>query len=63
VLRIDTDYVPSLAVTDFVHEVAASDTRFCNRLVTVRKGRNIEVLELEDLQKIHISVGPEWIIQ
>jgi hypothetical protein len=59
VLRIDIDYVPSLAVADFVHEVAASDTRFCNRLVTVRKGRYIEFLEFEDLQKIHISVGDQ----
>ncbi|KAJ7882262.1 hypothetical protein B0H14DRAFT_3128877 [Mycena olivaceomarginata] len=44
VLRIDTDYVPSLAVTDFVHEVAASDTRFCNRLVTPGLCRRNRVL-------------------
>jgi hypothetical protein len=59
VLRIDTDYVPSLVVADFVHEVAASDTRFCNCLVTVSKGRNIEFLELEDLHKIYMSVGDQ----
>jgi hypothetical protein len=60
VLRIDTEYVPSLAVADFVHEVAASDTRFCNCLVTVRKGRDIEFIELEDLHKVHMSVGDQY---